>query len=67
MLAADTGWARIEAGQHYASDVLVGFTLGHFAAEFVNNAFLEPNFGSHVTLRIEPLADAALLGFRTVY
>jgi len=47
--------------------VLVGFALGHLFAEFVNNAFLAPNFGNHVSLRIEPLAGGALLGFRTVY
>jgi len=29
-LTAATGWARIEAGDHYPSDVLVGAALGHF-------------------------------------
>jgi hypothetical protein len=29
-LAALTGWARVEAGLHYPSDVLAGWALGHF-------------------------------------
>lgn len=66
-LAAGTGWARIEAGQHFPSDVLAGFALGHFFANFVNSAFLVSNPGNPLSLRLEPLADGVLVGFRTVY
>lgn len=35
-----TGWARVEAGVHYPSDVLVGMALGNFFARFATDAFL---------------------------
>lgn len=35
-----TAWARVEAGAHYPSDVLVGMALGNFFARFVTDAFL---------------------------
>jgi len=35
-----TGWARVEAGFHYPSDMLVGIALGNFIASFVDQAFL---------------------------
>jgi len=39
-IAAGTAWARVEAGEHYPSDVLVGYALGHFFSAFVEDAFL---------------------------
>jgi membrane-associated phospholipid phosphatase len=39
-LAAGVGWARVESGYHYPSDVLAGAALGHFIAAFVHDAFL---------------------------
>lgn len=39
-LTVATGWARVEAGKHYASDVLAGAALGNFVGAFVNDAFL---------------------------
>ncbi len=33
-------WARVEAGRHYASDVLVGWAIGNFIALFVHDAFI---------------------------
>jgi membrane-associated phospholipid phosphatase len=39
-LGAGTGWARVEAGVHYPSDVLAGAALGHFIAAVVNDAFI---------------------------
>lgn len=35
-----TGWARVEAAQHYPSDVLFGTALGNFFGMFINDAFL---------------------------
>ncbi len=40
VLAAGTGWARVEAGKHFPSDVLVGAALGHFLTAFVHDAFM---------------------------
>ena len=42
-LAAGTGWARIEGGKHYPSDVLAGAALGHFFGAFIRDAFLTSN------------------------
>lgn len=39
-LVAATDWARIEAGKHYPSDVLIGTALGYFVSSFFNDAFL---------------------------
>ncbi|HKI51006.1 MAG TPA: phosphatase PAP2 family protein [Geothermobacteraceae bacterium] len=41
-LAWGTAWARIEAGQHYPSDVLAGLALGHFVARVAQDTLL-PN------------------------
>lgn len=41
LLAAGVGWARVESGSHYPSDVLAGAALGHFIAAFVHDAFLD--------------------------
>jgi len=38
-------WARVEAGEHFPSDVLAGIALGNFFGRFVTGAFLDP--GSH--------------------
>ncbi|MBX9873142.1 MAG: phosphatase PAP2 family protein [Burkholderiaceae bacterium] len=42
VLAGTTAWARVEANQHYPSDVLVGLGLGHFMGSFFTHAFLGP-------------------------
>lgn len=41
-IAAGTGWARVEARKHYATDVLVGLAVGHFVAAFMHEAFMNP-------------------------
>lgn len=40
-MAAGASLARVEAGEHYLSDVLVGYSLGHFIAAFMQQAFVE--------------------------
>lgn len=42
VLAGATAWARVEANQHYPSDVLVGLGLGYFMGSFFTHAFLGP-------------------------
>lgn len=39
-LAAGTAWARVEAGEHYPTEVLAGTALGNFIALLVHDAFL---------------------------
>lgn len=50
-LTAATAWARIEANQHYPSDVLGGMALGHFFGAFFTAALL----GSHNPERVQVL------------
>jgi len=61
-LAAATGWARVEAGRHFPSDVLAGYALGHFISAFFNDAFLglEQNEGPRLT--IEPSKNSLIVG-----
>ncbi len=35
-----TGWARVEAQKHYASDVMVGAALGNFMGRFLNELLM---------------------------
>jgi len=41
-LAGTTAWARLEAGKHFPSDVLVGAALGNFLARFWSRAVSGP-------------------------
>ena len=36
-----TAWGRVEAGKHHPSDVLVGWSLGHFVGETAAIAFFQ--------------------------
>lgn len=40
VLATGVGWARVEAGKHFPSDVLAGAALGHFLSAFIHDAFM---------------------------
>jgi hypothetical protein len=40
--AAGTAWSRVEAGDHFPTDVLVGGAIGNFFARFVHDCFLGP-------------------------
>ncbi|MDP6376223.1 MAG: phosphatase PAP2 family protein [Pseudomonadales bacterium] len=40
-IAFATSWARVEAGKHHPTDVLVGYAIGNFVASFAQMAFLE--------------------------
>jgi hypothetical protein len=60
-LTAGTAWARVEAGAHYPSDVLVGVALGHFMAAFFTEAFLGIETGEKFSLSAEPTRGGASL------
>lgn len=47
-----TAWARVEAGEHFPSDVLVGIALGNFLGRFVTAAFLDPGSQQSVSLAL---------------
>lgn len=53
-LSAATAWARIEANQHYPSDVLAGIALGHFFGVFFTEAFLGVDDPSQFLVQFEP-------------
>lgn len=56
-ITAATAWARIEANQHYPSDVLAGIALGHFFGAFFTDAFLGIGDPSRVLVMFEPSRD----------
>jgi hypothetical protein len=45
-----TAWARVEAGEHFPSDVLAAMALGNFFGRFVTDAFLEPDANQSISL-----------------
>ncbi|MEJ2468313.1 MAG: phosphatase PAP2 family protein [Campylobacterales bacterium] len=56
-VAGLTGWARVEAGRHYPSDVLAGFALGHFIGSFINDAFISPEYQERVALSVDEVSQ----------
>lgn len=66
MLAASTGWARVEAGRHYPSDVLAGAALGHFFGAFFNDAFLGIENSSTVPF-VEPSRNGLVVGLQASF
>lgn len=52
-LAALTAWARVEANQHYPSDVLAGLALGHFLGQFFTEAFLPAPAAQNLQLQLQ--------------
>lgn len=55
-----TAWARVEAGQHFPSDTLVGIALGNFIGSFVNGAFLGLE-DSNAVVALAPIDQGLLL------
>jgi len=53
-LTVSTAWARVEAKQHYPSDVLGGMALGHFLGAFINDAFLGTETPKNFFFSMEP-------------
>jgi len=66
-LTAATAWARVEANQHYPSDVLGGIAIGHFFGAFLTDAFLGLDNPRHALILFEPSREGAVamvrLGF----
>lgn len=56
-LALLTGWARVEAGQHFPADALAGAALANFLAVFATEAFLRDGEEPAVALNVQPLRD----------
>jgi len=60
-LAAAGSWSRVEAGDHFPSDILVGAALGHFLGAFFYDAFLGLPL-EEGALSIEPARDGVAVG-----
>lgn len=61
-LAAGTGWARVEGGVHYPSDVLAGAALGHFVSSVLEHALLERTaLGEHVAFELDPIGRSLVV------
>ena len=63
-LTLGTGWARVEAGFHYPSDVLVGMAIGDFNGAFFNDAFMGLPQPARLAFALEPVPAGALLRVR---
>jgi membrane-associated phospholipid phosphatase len=59
-LTLATAWARVEADQHYPSDVLAGIAIGHFFSAFLTDAFLGLDNPRHAVVVVEPSREGAL-------
>jgi membrane-associated phospholipid phosphatase len=66
-LTLATGWARVEAGFHYPSDVLVGMAIGDFNGAFFNDAFMGLQEPGRVAFVVEPVHAGAQLRVRLVW
>lgn len=47
-----TAWARMEAGQHHASDVMMGAALGTYVSNWMNRMFLAADPDKAVTFQL---------------
>lgn len=64
--AAAAGWARVEAGKHYPSDVLAAAALANFLSVFSYEAFVAGDTRASVSLSFAPAGRVPLvvLGYR---
>ncbi len=62
LLATGVGWARVEAGSHYPSDVLVGAALGHFLSAFIYDAFIGLPEHERLGLYVSPSKHGVMIG-----
>lgn len=53
-MAAGTGWARIEAGAHYPTDVLAAAAIGNFLAVFIHDVFFGLDASTNVEIAVDP-------------
>ena len=62
LLATGVGWARVEAGKHFPSDVLAGAALGHFLSVFVHDAFMGLPDDNGLSFYILPSKHGGMIG-----
>ncbi len=54
-------WARVEARDHYPTDVLVGAALGHFINAFIYDAFMNLPENKNFGISVSPKRGGALV------
>ena len=59
--AIATGWARVEAGWHYPSDVLAGAAVGNVVASIITDMYLDTS--ENVTISIQLFRDSQKIAF----
>jgi len=64
--ASAVGWARVEAGEHYPSDVLAGAALGHFLTSFICKAFMGLPEGAPL-LSFAPSKQGVMVGLSFIW
>lgn len=67
LAAIGTGWARVEAGVHYPSDVLAGAALGNFFAQFFFQAFMGVDSNASVFVAPGVAARDRLIGIQVAF
>ncbi len=60
-VAVSTGLARVEAGRHHLSDVLIGYATGQFIANFMHEAFNMEESGLEIAFSPAPGGGALTL------
>jgi membrane-associated phospholipid phosphatase len=61
-----TGWARVEGGAHFPSDIMAGVALGNFFGLFVND-LLDSRGQSQLAVSMIPLEDGAMVSIGRRY
>jgi membrane-associated phospholipid phosphatase len=56
-----TAWARVESGDHYPSDVLVGMAVGHFVGASFAQVFLGREPDANLAFGAGPVRGGAML------
>ncbi len=63
-LSGLTAWSRLEADQHFPSDVLAGIALGHFLGTFFTDAFFGLDNPRNAAVVVESSRHGAFAGIR---
>ncbi|MCZ6709759.1 MAG: phosphatase PAP2 family protein [Gammaproteobacteria bacterium] len=62
-VAGGAAWARVEAEKHHVIDSLVGYSLGHFVARFMQEAFFEAG-AENLAITYMPMAQGGAVTLR---
>ena len=60
-LTIGTAWARVEAGEHFPADTLVGMAIGNFFGHWFDAAFMGLAGQSRATVAVTPLRNGLAL------